>query len=228
MYRTTFRILSRSANSLIVNSAKTCVSGKRHLSLLPTACNLKPINTTSTNFVRHFSSSSGEELEKEFQTSVANLEKVTVDVDNEQKLQLYALYKQASIGECNQEKPSMYNVVQKAKWQAWKSLGDISMDEAKRQYIAVVSDLLKASGQVAEAAEPELVFEEKDHVFFIRLNRPKKFNAITPEIYNGIIGALKRSAEDPDIKFTVITGTGKYFSSGNDLRKLFSLHQFYF
>lgn len=68
--------------------------------------------------------------------------------------------------------------------------------------------------------EPELICEKKDQVFFIRLNRPKKFNALTPEIYSGIIDGLNQAVEDPEVKFTVITGTGKYFSSGNDLRKL--------
>ncbi|KAI7693016.1 hypothetical protein SSS_09076 [Sarcoptes scabiei] len=36
-------------------------------------------------------------------------------------------------------------------------------------------------------------------------------------MYQGIADALKRSAEDPEIKFAVVTGTGEYFSSGNDL-----------
>lgn len=165
---------------------------------------------------RTFSSDS---MEKEFQTAVANLQKVSTDVDNDKKLKLYALYKQATNGPCSDEKPSMFNVVDKAKWQAWKALGDQSSDDAKKDYISIVNELLAASGASEESSkqEPDIVFESKNHVYTIRLNRPKQYNAITPEIYEGIIDALKRAGEDPDIKFVVITGTGKYFSSGNDL-----------
>ncbi|KAI2803156.1 Vacuolar protein sorting-associated protein 33A [Blomia tropicalis] len=166
---------------------------------------------------RTFSSDS---MEKEFQTAVANLQKVSTDVDNDKKLKLYALYKQATNGPCSDEKPSMFNVVDKAKWQAWKALGDQSSDDAKKDYISIVNELLAASGASEESSkqEPDIVFESKNHVYTIRLNRPKQYNAITPEIYEGIIDALKRAGEDPDIKFVVITGTGKYFSSGNDLK----------
>jgi acyl-CoA-binding protein len=34
----------------------------------------------------------------------------------QEKLQLYGLFKQSTDGKCNQKKPSMINVVAKAKW----------------------------------------------------------------------------------------------------------------
>lgn len=164
---------------------------------------------------------SSETLEKEFQTAVASLQKVNGDVDNEQKLKLYALYKQATNGPCAGEKPSMFNAVEKAKWQAWSSLGELSSEEAKKNYISIVGELIAAAGPAASSAEeePGLVFESKDHVYWIKLNRPKQYNAITREMYDGIVEALKRAGEDPEVKFVVLTGTGKYFSSGNDLSK---------
>lgn len=163
---------------------------------------------------------SSETLEKEFQTAVASLQKVNGDVDNEQKLKLYALYKQATNGPCAGEKPSMFNAVEKAKWQAWSSLGELSSEEAKKNYISIVGELIAAAGPAASSAEeePGLVFESKDHVYWIKLNRPKQYNAITREMYDGIVEALKRAGEDPEVKFVVLTGTGKYFSSGNDLK----------
>lgn len=166
---------------------------------------------------RYFSSNS-EEIEKNFQTALAQSQQISGELDNDKKLKMYALFKQGTIGPCTGEKPSMFNPAEKAKWQAWQSLGEMQQDEAKKEYINLINDLLKANPSAP--SEPDLVFEERDQVYWIKLNRPKKFNAITPEMYNGIVDALKRSAEDPGIKLTVITGNGQFYSSGNDLRKL--------
>lgn len=174
-------------------------------------------NNFATTSRRHFSDDA---LEKQFQAAVSNLQKVTADVENDKKLQLYALFKQASNGPCTGEKPSVFNVVEKAKWAAWKGLGDISKDEAKKRYIDTVGELLAASGSATDVnTEPEMLFEKRDQVYWIRLNRDQKLNAITPETYLGFIDSLKSAAEDPDIKFVVVTANGRYFSAGNDLSK---------
>jgi len=46
--------------------------------------------------------------------------------DNQQKLKIYALYKQATVGKNTSSKPGMLDFVKKAKWDAWTSLGDMS------------------------------------------------------------------------------------------------------
>ncbi|XP_042211878.1 enoyl-CoA delta isomerase 2-like [Homarus americanus] len=51
----------------------------------------------------------------------------------------------------------------------------------------------------------------------ITLNRPEKKNAITVEMYNEWIEALKEAGEDPNTVITAITGSGDYYCSGNDL-----------
>lgn len=51
----------------------------------------------------------------------------------------------------------------------------------------------------------------------IRLNRPQRLNAINHKLYANIPAALTETCDDPNVKITVITGTGRYFSSGNDL-----------
>lgn len=51
----------------------------------------------------------------------------------------------------------------------------------------------------------------------LKLNRPKRLNAINSKLYAAIPAALTQSCDDPEVKITLITGTGRYFSSGNDL-----------
>src|SRR4051794_21468123 len=73
----------------------------------------------------------------------------------------------------------------------------------------------------SDASKPApILFETRDSVHWIRLNRPKRYNAMTTDMFESIITALKRAESDSGIKFVAITGTGEYFSSGNDLSKL--------
>lgn len=58
---------------------------------------------------------------------------------------------------------------------------------------------------------------EFNNIFMIRLNRPKKFNALNNQMYDQITKALKEANSNPDIIACCITGNGAYFSSGNDL-----------
>lgn len=53
------------------------------------------------------------------------------DADNQTKLKLYALYKQATVGKNSTKKPGMLDIVGKAKWEAWNSLGEMSKVWAK-------------------------------------------------------------------------------------------------
>ena len=57
----------------------------------------------------------------------------------------------------------------------------------------------------------------KDHVQTIRFNRPARRNALTISMYHGVVAALAEAARDDDIYLTVLTGSGEYYCSGNDL-----------
>ena len=50
-------------------------------------------------------------------------------------LKFYALFKQSTEGKCTQPKPAFWAVVNKAKWDAWKALGNMPKEEAMRLYV---------------------------------------------------------------------------------------------
>lgn len=50
-------------------------------------------------------------------------------------LKFYGYYKQATIGPNNQPKPSFWDVVNRAKWQAWDNLGNMSKEKAMEEYV---------------------------------------------------------------------------------------------
>jgi 2-(1,2-epoxy-1,2-dihydrophenyl)acetyl-CoA isomerase len=63
-----------------------------------------------------------------------------------------------------------------------------------------------------------LVFEVKDGVGLIRLNRPDDGNAITLKMAGELLDAALRCDEDPAIRAVVLTGSGKMFCAGGDLK----------
>jgi 2-(1,2-epoxy-1,2-dihydrophenyl)acetyl-CoA isomerase len=63
-----------------------------------------------------------------------------------------------------------------------------------------------------------ILYEVAEGVATITLNRPEKFNAFTEQMHKDIIDALKQAGKNPDVRCVVITGTGKAFNAGQDLR----------
>ena len=61
-----------------------------------------------------------------------------------------------------------------------------------------------------------LRFEILDHVGILTLNRPDKLNALIPEMAEGFIEALAKSAE-PGVKALLLRGSGRAFCAGGDI-----------
>ncbi len=64
-------------------------------------------------------------------------------LSNEQKLEVYSLFKQGTIGDCNTDKPGMLDFKGKAKWDAWNAKKGTPKEEAQQSYIDLVSSLLE-------------------------------------------------------------------------------------
>ncbi|MEU1593843.1 enoyl-CoA hydratase-related protein [Streptomyces sp. NPDC005708] len=60
--------------------------------------------------------------------------------------------------------------------------------------------------------------EVRDHVSFVVLNRPEALNALTPGQRDRLIALLEEADRDPEIRAVVLTGTGRGFCAGADLR----------
>src|SRR3989442_14371209 len=71
---------------------------------------------------------------------------------------------------------------------------------------------------VAEEPMDTLVYEVKDHVARITLNRPDAANALNMELGRDLMHASIRASEDPEVRAVILTGAGKMFSGGGDLK----------
>ena len=81
------------------------------------------------------------DLKKTFEAAVANSKNLSERPDNTTLLKIYALYKQATAGDNTEKKPSFSDMVGRAKWDAWEKLKGTSADEAKQQYVDLITSL---------------------------------------------------------------------------------------
>lgn len=65
----------------------------------------------------------------------------------------------------------------------------------------------------------ELLVEQKGHVAVITLNRPESLNALTMSMMERFTAECARMNDDPEVRVVVVTGAGRGFCSGLDLRK---------
>ena len=61
--------------------------------------------------------------------------------------------------------------------------------------------------------------DANDGVRLITLNRPDRLNAISEELLEDLISALQSADSDPAVRAIVLTGAGKAFCSGDDLKE---------
>lgn len=85
-----------------------------------------------------------DDLTARFETASQEVTQLSEAPDSSQKLKLYALFKQSSVGDCTGSRPGMMDFINRAKYDAWKALEGTSLDQAKEQYIAFVEELKAA------------------------------------------------------------------------------------
>jgi peroxisomal 3,2-trans-enoyl-CoA isomerase len=117
------------------------------------------------NLIRRNASNEVSSSSMDFETAKSRLESSSVEVDNETKLKLYGLYKQATVGVCSTPKPGLTDFVGRAKWTAWSSLGKMNQQDAQKQYIQTVQQLVSSS-------------TTNTSIYFLNKNKNKNKNVI--------------------------------------------------
>ncbi|XP_015260247.1 PREDICTED: acyl-CoA-binding domain-containing protein 5A-like [Cyprinodon variegatus] len=72
---------------------------------------------------------------------------------NDMMLKFYSYYKQATVGPCNIPRPGFWDVVGKAKWDAWNSLGEMPEEEAMAAYVDQMKLILEGMPMTDEVEE---------------------------------------------------------------------------
>jgi enoyl-CoA hydratase/carnithine racemase len=64
------------------------------------------------------------------------------------------------------------------------------------------------------------LYDQRDGIGTITLNRPDRLNAITFEVYHELTDFLAQLRDERDVRVIVITGAGRAFCSGGDVRDI--------
>ncbi|CAN5882681.1 acyl-CoA-binding protein [soil metagenome] len=80
-------------------------------------------------------------LQTRFEAAEAQSKLLPERPDNVTLLKIYGLYKQATLGDNGEKKPSFSDFVARAKWDAWTAQKGVSADDAKQKYIDLVDSL---------------------------------------------------------------------------------------
>ncbi|OQR66636.1 acyl-CoA-binding protein-like [Tropilaelaps mercedesae] len=79
--------------------------------------------------------------EADFNKAAEEVKELPKKLSDNDLLELYSLYKQATTGNCNTACPGMFDLKGKAKWNAWNGKKGLSQNDARKQYIAKVEAL---------------------------------------------------------------------------------------
>lgn len=81
------------------------------------------------------------ELNTQFAAAVVASKKLPQKPAPQNLLQLYSLYKQATVGDNTEAQPGFTDIVARAKWEAWDKLRGTEVDVAMQRYIDTVTRL---------------------------------------------------------------------------------------
>jgi enoyl-CoA hydratase/carnithine racemase len=65
-----------------------------------------------------------------------------------------------------------------------------------------------------------LLYEVKDRIATLTLNRPERLNALGDTLRDDLYGAVTRAEADPGVGVLVVTGAGRGFCSGGDVKSM--------
>ncbi|ABO66899.1 MULTISPECIES: enoyl-CoA hydratase/isomerase family protein [Geobacillus] len=65
-----------------------------------------------------------------------------------------------------------------------------------------------------------LLVEQSGSVLWLTLNRPERLNAFSPEMIAGLTRAIERAAMDDAVRAIVLSGAGRAFSAGGDVKAM--------
>ncbi|XP_046993723.1 acyl-CoA-binding protein-like [Schistocerca americana] len=85
-------------------------------------------------------------LDERFNKAAEDVKKLKSTPTDAELLEIYALFKQGSVGDVNTDRPGMLDFKGKAKWDAWNGKKGMSQEEAKEAYIKKVEELVAKYG----------------------------------------------------------------------------------
>jgi enoyl-CoA hydratase/carnithine racemase len=75
------------------------------------------------------------------------------------------------------------------------------------------------AGPALQTERKEVLYDVADHIAVITLNAPERMNTISGPMLNELARLLTEANEDPAVRCVILTGNGRAFCAGLDLRQ---------
>ena len=82
-------------------------------------------------------------MSAEFEAAAAAVKLFTSRPTDQELLDIYGYFKQVKVGDIDTERPGMFDLKGKAKWDSWESRKGMSKADAEAAYIGLVNELKK-------------------------------------------------------------------------------------
>ncbi|XP_077431412.1 acyl-CoA-binding protein-like isoform X3 [Vanacampus margaritifer] len=82
----------------------------------------------------------------EFEKAAEDVKNLKTRPSDQELLDLYGLYKQANVGDIDTDRPGLFDMKGKAKWDAWNSRKGMSKEDAMSAYVALAKELISKLG----------------------------------------------------------------------------------
>ncbi|KAM6954918.1 acyl-CoA-binding protein-like [Lycodopsis pacificus] len=86
------------------------------------------------------------DLQATFDGAAAEVKQLKEKPADEEMLQVYSLFKQATVGDVNTGRPGIFDFTGKAKWDGWEKQKGKSKEDAMNEYINLVKQLKEKCG----------------------------------------------------------------------------------
>jgi enoyl-CoA hydratase/carnithine racemase len=73
--------------------------------------------------------------------------------------------------------------------------------------------------------QPVLLREDRDGICTLTMNRPQQMNLLTSTMLSALQDAFKEISSNREVRVVVLTGTGRGFSAGHDLKEIKALKE---
>merc|ERR1712115_407926 len=85
-------------------------------------------------------------LEENFNAAAEKVKNLASQPSDDELKEIYSLFKQATVGDINTDRPGMLDFKGKAKWDAWNSKKGMTKEAAMEAYIAKVDQVVATYG----------------------------------------------------------------------------------
>ncbi|TIA71026.1 hypothetical protein E3P91_02750 [Wallemia ichthyophaga] len=126
-----------------------------------------------------------------------------IQTNYEEKLNMYSLFKQATEGNVNGSRPSIFNMLERAKWDAWSTQKELSSSEAKYLYNETLKKVREVGFTSAQLMRNQILKRHSDKATGVELLLKLRQPITDDDRFSETSSDSSGSADNPSLRLIV-------------------------